>query len=771
MIRRRASKAFDQAAAARTGTNPALSASHLDRQTRLGRRVILGGAGVLLLIVGMMIVLALALRAEVDRRGLQVSMQNVLLRVEAMLAARSPASTTAVDDLLTLGKDELALGQAGRVALLDDDGRVVAATPDGAAAPPMLISGTVLNPVLAPLLTLPAGRPHDLAGVVGIADQPYGRPYRLILLVPRDVYYADLARLGAIGLMVFLGVLIGLGILAHLLDRRLLAAAAAAAAEREALAGREARYRAILQAALDAVITIDERRRITFWNPAATRLFGFSTDEALGRDITVLLLPRLDPTALGALPAAANPAGGLHETLARCRDGRLVPIEIAASDGGHAHGPEVLFVRDITARKQVENELTQALSRAEEASRLKSDFLANMSHEIRTPLNSVLGFAQIALQNETEGEQRARLRKIRTAGGQLLELLNDILDLSKIEAGMLTLAPERFRLHALVQDVADTMGARAAAKGLTFGWRVMPDVPAEVVGDRLRLGQVLNNLIGNALKFTETGRIDLSVGWDGSPAEGKAMLAFTVADTGVGIGADQAEHLFQPFTQGDSSRTRRYGGTGLGLAICRRLVVLMGGEIGVKSTPGRGATFRFTGCFGIVPAARAGLPPSLPPSLAPVASAELTPAMIEQGLSGVAVLLVEDNPVNQEVARELLSAAGVGVTVACNGAEALARLNDPGAAFDAVLMDVQMPVMDGLEATRRIRADGRFAALPVVAMTAHAFDEERERCFAVGMDDHLAKPIALDRLYEALYLAVTRGRPLAAIDAAANPRR
>ncbi len=743
-----------------------------DAETRIGRGIVFVAAAVILAVVGAAIVTALMLRAESDRRALQVSMQNVLLRVEGALARRTPSSMTAVDDLLRLGKDELLIGQAGRVALLDDAGQVLAVAGDPLAMPPLLASGTRLAPALTPILALAPNRPHDIGGVVAISGQPAGRPYRLVLLVPRDVYYGELARLGAFGAMLFLVTLIGLGLVVHLLDRRLLREAAAAGAARAALTAKEARYRAILQAALDAVVTIDERNRITFWNPAATRLFGFTADEALGRDIGVLLLPRLDPRALAALAVIAEAQGGgaLHETAARRRDGTLMPVEIAASLGRDARAPEVLFIRDIGARKRAEAELTQALDRAEEASRLKSDFLANMSHEIRTPLNSVLGFAQIALQHETGAAQRGRLEKIRTAGGHLLTLLNDILDLSKIEAGMLVLAPERFRLGALVQEVADTMGARAAAKGLTFGWRIMPDVPAEMIGDRMRLGQVLNNLIDNALKFTEGGRVDLSVGWDGSSGDGLMTLAFAITDTGVGIAADQAGRLFQPFTQGDGSRTRRHGGTGLGLAICRRLVALMDGEIGVTSTPGRGATFRFTGRFGMVADARPDLPPGLAP--APAGAAEQpSPEMIEAELAGLSVLLVEDNTVNQEVARELLAAVGVAVVVAGNGAEALARLADAGAAFDAVLMDVQMPVMDGLEATRRIRADARFAALPVVAMTAHAFDEERARCFAAGMDDHLAKPIALDRLYGALYFAVTRGRALAAIDGAPEARR
>ncbi len=764
MIRRRA------AGARHEGPEGPQEQAGAEAATRIGRRVVFAAAASILAVVGLAIVIAMFLRAESDRRALQISMQNVLLRVEGALARRTPSSLTAIDDLLRLGKDELALGQAGRVALVDEGGRVLAEAGDPTTSPPLLVPGLTLAPALLPILTLPPNEPHDIAGVVAISGRPAGRPYRLILLVPRDVYYGDLARLGTFGAMLFLVTLIGLGLAVHLVDRRLSREDAAAAAARAALAAKEARYRAILQAALDAVVTIDERNRVTFWNPAATRLFGFTAQEALGRDITVLLLPRLDPPALAALAAIAEAQGGgaLHETAARRRDGTLMPVEIAASLATDARAPEVLFIRDIGARKQAEAELTQALDRAEESNRLKSDFLANMSHEIRTPLNSVLGFAQIALRHETGAEQRARLEKIRAAGRHLLALLNDILDLSKIEAGMLTLAPERFRLSGLIQEVADAMGARAAAKGLTFAWRIMPDVPGEMIGDRLRLGQILNNLIDNALKFTESGRIDLSVRWDGSPADGQMTLAFAVADSGVGIAPDQAARLFQPFTQGDGSRTRRYGGTGLGLAICRRLVALMDGEIGVTSVPGRGATFRFTGRFGMVPDAR----PDLPPGLAPVPKAgQMTPEMIEAGLAGLSVLLVEDNAVNQEVARELLAAAGVAVVVAGNGAEALARLNEAGASFDIVLMDVQMPVMDGLEATRRIRAEARFDRLPVIAMTAHAFDEERERCFTAGMDDHLAKPIALDRLYEALYFAVTRGRSLAAIDAAPEARR
>jgi PAS domain S-box-containing protein len=407
---------------------------------------------------------------------------------------------------------------------------------------------------------------------------------------------------------------------------------------------------------------------------------------------------------------------------------------------------------DVTQQKHAEQALLEAKLVAEEANKAKSSFLANMSHEIRTPLNAIVGLTGLALKTKLTEQQQDYLTKVDMSSHALLGLINDILDFSKIEAGKLEIEAVAFNLDDVMQNLATMTTARAGDKPITFDFHVAPDMPKNLKGDPLRLGQVLLNLTANAIKFTEKGNVTVRVLPSSASTAKKRKIRFEVTDTGIGMSQDQIEKLFQPFTQADISTTRRFGGTGLGLAISHSLVTMMGGNIGVDSTEGKGSTFWFTVDITVLSDDQAV---SAAPTHHPLPADDPSPILAR--LAGMQVLLVEDNEINQQVAREILGHAGVTVDIAGNGKAAVEMVL--AAPYDAVLMDLQMPVMDGYEATRIIRADDRFKDLPIIAMTAHAMDTEREKCLAVGMNEHVTKPIDPDRLYAVLASPSLRQKP------------
>ncbi|EGJ11804.1 MULTISPECIES: response regulator [Rubrivivax] len=539
-----------------------------------------------------------------------------------------------------------------------------------------------------------------------------------------------------------------------------------AARAAQALADSEAFNRTIVGSLGDGLFVAQDRRFV-FVNPALPALLGYDRLDFEGRGFDETLAPESLPLwdeRYQARLAPPTPEPERHDDVALLhRDGHRVWMELRAARFEHRGRPAVLgLLRDMTERRRIVAELErhrhhlevlveERTRKAEAANRAKSAFLANMSHEIRTPLNAITGMVHL-LQREASPQQQRSLSVIARAVDHLLSLVNDVLDLSKIESGKLTLETVDFALDEVLERARGLVADLAAEKHLTLSVDNRA-AGARLRGDPTRLAQLLLNLLGNAVKFTDRGEIRLTCAVDASEAAAPRLL-LEVSDTGIGIEAARLAQLFAPFQQADSSTTRRFGGTGLGLAICRHLVELMHGRIDVRSVPGQGSTF----CIEVRlqraqdEAERAAAP-------APGMDLE---TLVRQRHAGARVLVAEDNEINQLVAEELLECAGLVVDLVGDGRQAVERA--AANAYAAILMDVQMPVLDGLQATREIRARPGGEHVPVIAMTANAFGEDREACLAAGMNDHLPKPVAAERLYTQLLRWLPAGET-------ARPRR
>jgi PAS domain S-box-containing protein len=504
------------------------------------------------------------------------------------------------------------------------------------------------------------------------------------------------------------------------------------------------KIRTIVDSITDAVVVADTSGTIIETNPAVVEVFGYTQQELQGQNIS-LLIPTEQATAhhraFQHYLSSGNPhiIGKRQHLQAQHKDGHIIPIEITINEARVADN--IIFTsiaRDISQRLAIKTALIKARDEALTATRLKSEFLANVSHEIRTPMNGIMGMTHLLLDTPLDQEQRDLATTVLHSGEHLLYVINDILDLSRIEAGKFNIYKSSFNLLQMIQGIFGLLGESAHQKGLELSFFIDSSDLGDLASDSVRLRQILINLLSNAIKFTEKGSVVLKV----HIAEIKAhsmLIRFDVHDTGCGIDAESIPKLFLAFSQLDGSSTRSHGGTGLGLAISKQLAQLLGGEMGVESIPGVGSCFWFTAevqtsrQMNQTPDQTTTAPPIVP------TTQTVTDTFLHRNLR---ILLVEDSLVNQKVALAMLKRLGYQQTdCAANGAAALRQVQEQD--YDLVLMDCQMPIMDGYEATRSIRAldDEKFRELPIIALTAHAMQGDDGKCYAAGMDDYLTKPI------------------------------
>jgi PAS domain S-box-containing protein len=514
----------------------------------------------------------------------------------------------------------------------------------------------------------------------------------------------------------------------------------------DANAGSELDFADIMNTVGQGLLVTGEKWRIEYVNPAFARMVGKPLEDIIGKSMDDFIaaedLPMLSQERARRLAGETS----TYNLRLKRSDGVIVWVQATGVPRriGDRIAGSISVIADLTDRMVAENELLRAKEAAEEAARAKAEFLANMSHEIRTPLNAITGMTGLLLDTPLDSDQRDCLEVVQSSADILISIINNILDFSKLEEGKRKIEAQPFDLHSCIDGSMDLVARKAAEKYLALNCFIEDRVPRILLGDVTSLCQVLANLLSNAVKFTDAGEISVSVTGHSGRDE-KFKLHFSVQDTGIGIPQDRINSLFQPFSQLDMSASRKYGGTGLGLVISKRLVELMGGNIWVESELGRGSTFHFTIVAG-VPLNGYHLP-----------TAERTPracARTDQ-LSSLKLLLAEDNLINQNVALRMLKKLGIEADVAINGLEVLEALERQN--YDIVLMDVQMPEMDGFEASKAIRERWRERAPRIIAVTAHAMEEDRQRCIEAGMDDYISKPVRIEDLAEMLYKYVLSG--------------
>ncbi|MEL6253715.1 MAG: ATP-binding protein [Bacteroidota bacterium] len=495
---------------------------------------------------------------------------------------------------------------------------------------------------------------------------------------------------------------------------------------------------AIMENVVDGILTFDSEGKILSVNSAAQEIFGYIETELQGEQIHLLLPDENHEKATGLLTALEEIISGTKasfsaESLALKKDGHIFPTEVSISKMSGSNGDIfITIIKDITLRIQFQEELILAKEKAEAAAIAKTNFLSTMSHEIRTPMNAVIGLTNLLIQENPRQDQLDNLNVLKFSGENLLVLINDILDFNKIEAGRVDFEEIDFSLKTVANTIKEALGVKARDKGI--GLRIYMDsaLPEVVLGDPTRLSQILNNLIGNAVKFTEKGKVTVDIALR-EEKDDKLYIDFEVEDTGIGIPEDKIASVFESFTQSNSTITRKYGGTGLGLSITKRLIELQGSEIKLKSELGVGSKFYFT--LPLKKSRRKAIQEE---------SRESAPLV--ESLKGVKVLLVEDNKVNQMVAKKFLSHWGIEVEIAENGliATELVRQLE----FDIILMDLHMPVMDGYTATKTIRSfeEERFQNIPIIALTASVLQPTQKGVREVGMTDFVSKPFKPEEL-------------------------
>ncbi len=492
-----------------------------------------------------------------------------------------------------------------------------------------------------------------------------------------------------------------------------------------------------------AVKGYNAKREAIFWNRASEVLYGFSKKEALGKKMeNLVLLPDRREEMISAFEVWLEtgkeiPAG---EMMKRHADGREIAVYSSRLTTHDRHGDREMYVIDVdlSQLKRANEELVKAKEYAEKASRTKSEFLADVSHEIRTPMNGVMGMTNLLLSSKLDDGQRDYVKIILESAQELMELIDELLDISRIEAGEVRLTPEPFEPREVVEKIILLFADRASKKNVELFSAIHPDVPEKMMGDAGRIRQILINLIGNALKFTSDGDIKIRMhvekmkdGWN---------LFCDVKDTGVGMSKDLQANVFVKFVQGDSSSKRKHGGAGLGLAISKQLIELMGGTISVESKEGEGTIFAFNLQLSEL---------KMELDATEVTDTESVEKDQQQKITAQ-ILLVEDNLVNQKVATAMLEKMGCQIYVASDGEQALHQISKHK--FDIIFMDCQMPIMDGLEATRVIRGMiGGTRDIPIIAMTAHALKEDRQRCFDAGMNGYIVKPVKQSELFDVLW--------------------